>query len=53
MGLGLYLCRSIVEAHGGRVWLRSEPGQGTTVFFALPIDGDLTHTFSDSLMEAA
>ena len=36
-GLGLYLCRSIVEAHGGRIWLRSEPGKGTTVFLALPM----------------
>ncbi len=51
MGLGLYLCRSIVEAHGGRIWLRSAQDQGTTVFFALPIDGDPTHTFSDALME--
>jgi len=39
VGLGLYLCRSIIEAHGGRIWLRSEPGHGTTVFFSLPING--------------
>ncbi len=36
-GLGLYLCKSIVEAHGGQIWLRSEPGKGTTVFFTLPL----------------
>ncbi len=38
-GLGLYLCRSVIEAHGGRIWLHSEPHRGTTVFFALPLDG--------------
>jgi PAS domain S-box-containing protein len=37
-GLGLFLCRSIIEAHGGRIWLRSEPGKGTTVFFTLPVE---------------
>jgi signal transduction histidine kinase len=37
-GLGLYLCKSIVEAHGGRIWLRSELGKGTTVFFTTPLD---------------
>ncbi len=35
-GLGLFLSKAIVEAHGGRIWLRSEPDKGTTVFFSLP-----------------
>lgn len=36
-GLGLYLCRELVEGHGGRVWFQSTEGQGTTFFLTLPL----------------
>jgi signal transduction histidine kinase len=32
----LSICRSIVEAHGGRIWIESLPGEGATVQFTLP-----------------
>jgi PAS domain S-box-containing protein len=35
-GLGLPISRGIIEAHGGRIWVESEPGEGTTVRFTLP-----------------
>ncbi len=38
VGLGLYIARLIVEAHGGRVWAESEIGQGTTIGFAIRLD---------------
>jgi signal transduction histidine kinase len=35
-GLGLILCKEFVEKHDGQIWLESEPGKGTKVFFTLP-----------------
>jgi signal transduction histidine kinase len=35
-GLGLTIARSIVEAHGGRIWAESQPGQGTRIAFTIP-----------------
>lgn len=37
MGLGLFICRDLIQRHGGEIWVKSQQGQGTTFTIALPV----------------
>ena len=36
-GLGLSICREVVDSHGGSIWVESEPGEGASFSFILPV----------------
>jgi signal transduction histidine kinase len=52
-GLGLIICQEMVEKNGGRIWIESEVGQGTTVKFTVPLDTTLEQGWEEGQPVAA
>ena len=53
IGLGLSIVKGLVEAHGGKPWVESRFGAGTTFFFSLPIANPIQAYFQDISSDVA
>ena len=52
MGLGLSICRSIAEAHGGRLWASAHKAGGAVFHLSLPLVGDVTEELTSALVKS-
>jgi two-component system sensor histidine kinase KdpD len=52
-GLGLTICRGIITAHGGRIWLHRHAGAGAAFRFSLPLEGPPLSAMPDQVLEGA
>jgi PAS domain S-box-containing protein len=53
LGLGLYIAKGLVDAHGGRIWAESVPNETTIFYFAIPLDGPPVATAPSSAVAEA
>ena len=52
IGIGLALCKRIIDEHGGEIWAESDLGEGTTFLFTLPAESPITENFPSQEKES-